>query len=241
MYDVISMTIPEPSKKLDKLLKFPFNESAEEVIDLNTKFFSEAVFNNGKNSVKPILDSITKVKDELMEKISAQSKTNGKEFDPMAYWRSLNFKELEDNLKKVFGFRLVQVAPYVEKYNSKTGTFESKVLNCSVSYTNRFPIDGIVTDDGFYDKTHSLVANIYISLGLMKALTPEEILAVLLHEIGHNIDPALVDINYAEVNVLSKYLTDRKNELTKSEDKVFSKVLEKISNLYKKVKGDTNQ
>lgn len=241
MYDAIIMTLPQPKKSSipKQLLDFPFRESAEEPkADMNTQFFSEAVFNNGKSKLDPILKAITTMKDELTEKISEQGKTNGKTFDPKSFWRSISFKDLEDSMKQVFGFRYVSVEPFVEKYNSKNGTFESKTLNCLVSYVNRFPIDGIVTDDGFYDKTHSLVANVYISLGLVKALTAEEILAVLLHEIGHNIDPALVNIKYAEVNVLSKYLTDRKTELTKSEEKVFSKILDKFKFWKKEDKGD---
>ena len=47
---------------------------------------------------------------------------------------------------------------------------------------------------------------IWISLGLIKNLTSDEILAVLLHEFGHSIDPALIDIKYTETNILSKYI-----------------------------------
>ena len=54
-------------------------------------------------------------------------------------------------------------------------------MNAFVYHSDRYPIDGLVTDKGFYDKTHSLVMDIRISLGLVKELTAEEIVAVLLH------------------------------------------------------------
>ena len=64
---------------------------------------------------------------------------------------------------------------------------------------------------------------IWISLGLIKNLTSDEILAVLLHEFGHSIDPALIDIKYTETNILSKYITDRKKSLNKDENRIINK------------------
>ena len=53
-----------------------------------------------------------------------------------------------------------------------------------------------------------MVMEIIVSLGLIKSLEPEEIMAAFLHEFGHNIDPANVSIEYTEVNILSKYFFD---------------------------------
>ena len=83
----------------------------------------------------------------------------------------------------------------------------------------RFPIDGLVTDKGFYDTTHSLNIEIGITLGLLHEFSAEEVLAILLHEIGHGVDPAVMDIRYTQINILSKYLTDRKGSLTDEEKK----------------------
>ena len=187
-----------------------YNESVE--------FFSEAVFADGKKSVEPVLDAITKIKDQLEEELKSAD-TNPKKFDPKKYWKSLDWKNLEDSIMKVFGFRYCEVNPYVEKYMGKN-VFESKELNCMVYHADRFPIEGLVTDKGFYDKSHSTTMNIYISLGLIHVLDPDEILAVLLHEFGHSIDPALTTITYTETNILSKYITDRKGDLTKTEKKI---------------------
>ena len=222
-----------------KLLE-SFDDHGYSIDDINDdeKFsailFSEAVFASGKETVKPLLDYIQKIKDELDNQIQAQEigqieKRDGKdvkvvkEFDPTKFWKNQLFKELENEISKIFGFRYVSINPYIEKYLSEEKVFESKIMNCEVYKSDRFPIDGLVTDKGFYDSTKSMVMNIYISLGLLKDLTAAEILAVFLHEFGHSIDPALTTIQYTEVNILSKYLTDRKTSLSKEEKKFLNK------------------
>lgn len=211
------------------------------VTPTDTQPFVEAVFAGGKQTVMPLVNKIQQIKDLLDEQINQQNasykdakevrKSNKKGeqkkqapkikvFDPVAFWRHQLFKELEDSIGSIFGFRNVEIHPYVEKYNSSSKEFESKILNCEIYHSDRFPIEGLVTDKGFYDKSKSLTMQIHVSLGLLKELSAEEVLAVLLHEFGHSIDPALVDIKYTEVNILSKYLTDRKNAINKSEEKV---------------------
>lgn len=178
--------------------------------------FTEAVFVDGKKRVKPLEENFKIVRDILLNEI----KTKGDKFNPQNYWKNPAWKDLEDNLNKIFGFRYASIQPFREKYSSKEKMFESKQLNACVWSEKRFPIDGLVTEKGFYDSTHSTRIDIYITLGLIKELEPEELLAVLLHEFGHAIDPALVDISYAETNILSKYLTDRRKEINRSEKKV---------------------
>ena len=160
----------------------------------------------------------------MLTAISYQTKSErggsrSKKFDPEAFWRNKCFKELEDTIQKIFGFRAVRIQPFIESYNSKSDDFASKELNAYTYPSDRYPIDGLVTNDGFYDKTHSIFMDVYVSLGLIKALEPEEITAVLIHEFGHNIDPVLVDIEYMETNILTKYITDRDGALSKNEKK----------------------
>lgn len=209
-----------------------FNESEEE-----TNVFTEAVFINGKEKIVPLLESFTKIKDDFESKLSTEK--NG--FEPEDFWRSPNFKILEEQIKNIFGFRYVSIEPYIEKYNKKDNTFESGELNCCVYRADRYPIDGVVTDSGFYDESHSLVMHCYISLGLVHLLTAEEILAVFLHEFGHGIDPASMTISYADANILSKYITDRNKEITDAENKVVKnkfKIISKYFNPFKrKMKG----
>lgn len=243
MYDVINLTIPE--KKPDPSSNFSlnlFDESAEVEKPID-QFYTEAVFANGKESVMPIVETIKKIKDLLESQIAEQdkgiknnkdadnkrkkgepvTKTKVKYFDPKAFWKNQLFKQLEDEFSKVFGFRDVSIEPYIEKYNSKEKMFESRILNAEIYHADRFPIEGLVTDKGFYDKSKSVRMNVYLSLGLIRALSEEEIMAVMLHEFGHSIDPALVDIKYTEVNILSKYLTDRKHVINKNEKKFIEK------------------
>lgn len=225
MYNPIQLTIPEaaPLYNIENLVKIGINvnESVEE--PTMDQFYSEAVFANGRQTLAPIIPYIEKIKEELNSKIAEHEKDPSKKFDPKEYWKSLHFKDFEDSLQKVFGLRSVQIYPWIEKYDSKEKVFESKECNCVVFTIDRFPIDGLVTDNGFYDKTHSVLSDIRISLGLIKALSAEEILAVLLHEFGHNIDPAIVDIKYAEANILSKYMTDRKKAINNNEKKAMKK------------------
>lgn len=221
MYYPINMKIPEEY----------LNESV-----LVDSYFTEAVFAGGKEKVKPLEETIQKIKDELDERIKdqddsikAHNNDKGvkiKPFDPKSFWKNTLFKDFEDNLKEIFGFRNVEIHPYMERYSSKSKTFETCELNCAVYHTDRFPVEGLVTDNGFYDKSHSITMQIVISLGVLKNLTAEEVLAVLLHEFGHSIDPALTDIKYTETNILSKYITDRKGAINKNEKRAMNKLSE---------------
>lgn len=239
MYNPIQLTDPyeKSTKLMESFSTDPLMEaSTPEQLDL--KLYTEAVFSGGKEKLKPIVDRITKVKDYLEACIQEQDKSvsdindwakkkasergprpKNTNFDPKAFWRSNLFKDLEDEIGKVFGFRNVEIHPYIEKYNSRTKDFQSKDLNCMIYHIDRYPVEGLVTDKGFYDKSRSLTMEIHISLGLIHELSAEEITAVLLHEFGHGIDPALVDIKYTQINILSKYLTDRKGAINRQEKK----------------------
>ena len=199
-----------------------FNESIDNT-QWNDTLYTEAVFGDGKKKLDGILECITKIHNELLTQIGNHEEDeknkikNPRIFNPKAFWKHQYFKDLEDEIKKVFGFRSVLIQPCIEKYNSKDKMFESKMMNCAIYQVNRFPIEGIVTDNGFYDKSNSLTLDIVVTLGLIKNLEPDEIVGIFLHEFGHAIDPALASISYTEVNALSKYLTDRKGALTTAE------------------------
>ena len=239
MYNAIIMTDTR-KKESPKLSTESFNidifnnsqdSLSEEIVYENyDQLFLEAVFSGGKATIKPMEDKLAEVKKILMDEIHKQEESEKSEnsssttkFDPKKFWKIKEFKELENVIKDVFGFRAVQIIPYIEKYDSKSGLFESKEIQCSTYMMDRFPIDGLVTDKGFYDNTHSIFLDIRISLGIIKSSEPGELTAVILHEIGHNIDPAIVSISYAKTNIISKYLTDRVKELSKSEKKYMDK------------------
>ena len=196
-------------------------ESIDSIVD---SYFTEAVFSGGKEKVKPLEEYIQKFKNELDERIKEQDE-NKKQFDPKAYWRNTLFKDFEDELRKIFGFRNVELHPFIEKYNSKDKMFDTRQLNCVIYHVDRFPVEGLIGDDGFYDKSKSLTMEIYMSLGVIKHLNADEILAVLLHEFGHSIDPALTDIKYTETNILSKYITDRRSSINKDEKRLMKNLV----------------
>lgn len=202
---------------------------------LDNKLFQEAVFSDGKKSVYPLVEKVQAIKDRLDELIKEQddsiaaakgrgNKKNIKYFDPKAFWKDAVWKDFEDEIYKIFGFRSVNISPFIERYNSKDKIFQSKMMNCMIYSLDRFPIEGLVTDKGFYDKSRSINIDIRVTLGLVKELSAEEIVAVFLHEFGHAIDPALVDIKFIETNILSKYITDRKGAINKNEKKYTSKL-----------------
>lgn len=236
MYKPIQLS--EPDKQKTPIVETSLNIfTKENVEEEQQNIFTEAVFIGGKETIAPLLADIEVLKIDLENRLKIQRTNNSKKFDPKDYWKSPNWKKLEDDIKQIFGFRFVEVNPYVEKYNSSKDIFESKEMNCCVYKSDRYPIDGLVTDKGFYDKSHSLVCSIYISLGLMHELTSEEILSVFLHEFGHNIDPAVMTVKYAETNILSKYLTDRVAEITDTEKKTIAMKLNpftKIKNFFTK-------
>lgn len=177
--------------------------------------FTEAYFTDGKKTMEPIVKAFQNLKDLLDLSI----KEKKAKFHPKEFVRSLKFKELEDALHAAFGFRNIEIYCSNELYDAKHDTFEINSLNCYTYPSWRFPIEGLVTDKGFYDKSRSINTSVTITLGLLRKLSAEECVGVLLHEIGHNLDPALVDINYVATNVYSKYLTDRQGKITDKEKK----------------------
>lgn len=202
------------------------NESSLDIPKLvDSTIYTEAVFAHGKKQVQCVEKCFEAVKAELEAEVQLhrEAKGNKDKFDPESFWKHQVWKNLEDAISKVFGFRIVSINPYVEKYNKKSDDFESKELNAFVFRYNRFPIEGLVTDKGFYDKTKSLSFFCYITLGLIRTCNADEITAILLHELGHAVDPALVDIRYVSTNALTKYITDRRKDLTDNERRAMEK------------------
>mgnify|MGYP004539427141 CR=1 FL=1 len=207
---------------LEKLNNLSDDESINLTESTETlQLYTEAVFKDGKKQLESLVPKVQAIKDTLEKEISEKKD----EFAPKAFWRNNVWKDFENELCKIFGFKNAEVNPYIEKYRSKDDVFQSKELNAFVYNSQRYLIDGLVTDKGFYDSTKSMQLDVHISLGLIRTLTAEEIIAVLLHEFGHAIDPALVDIKYHSSNILSKYLTDREKEINNNEKNVMKDIL----------------
>ena len=180
-------------------------------------YYTEAVFDNGRKKIQPVINHFKDVKFELEKTINPNNKDKEKYNN---FWKCQAFKDLEDSIKDIFGFRdiVIYTNDYVYSVNTKV-----RVMDAQVATTKRFPIDGLVSKDGFYDKTHSIRMDMLLSYGIIEGLEPEELTAVMLHEIGHGLDPAWFDIKYHEANALSKYMLDRKGALNKVEEKEASK------------------
>ena len=176
-------------------------------------YYTEAVFDNGRKKVEPIVKAFENVKIEF-DRIDDKANKEKKKWEK--FWKSQVFKDLEDSVCKVFGFRDAQIEPHDQVYFFQPNV---RIMNAYVWSNKRFPIDGLVTKNGFYDSTHSIRMQIILTLGIIQELSATEMTAVLIHEFGHAIDPALVDINYHDTNVLSKYMMDRKGALNKIEEK----------------------
>jgi hypothetical protein len=198
----------DPSEVLLESFDLDFNKEAIDPKDAEIKLYSEAVFENGKEKLKHAEGIMYNIKKELDQQI-ALAKNDKKKFDPKDFWRNKLWKEFEDELVRVFNFRSVYVSPYIEEYIKKDDEFESRDINAFTYTIDRYPIDALITNKGLYDKSKSIILEMYISLGLIRTASAPQIIAAILHEIGHNIDPALVSISYTGTNVLCKYLTNR--------------------------------
>lgn len=167
-------------------------------------FFTEAVFTAGREKMAPIVECFRNIQNEL----NIQTKDNARgsyDFNPNTFIKNNLWKELEFKLCDIFGFKNVSIQHLIEEYRGN-GKFDSGILNAYTYPTWRYPIDGLVTENGFYDKTKSIELTVVLFLGVFKVMTPEELTALFLHELGHNVDPALVDIKFIATNKVSDYL-----------------------------------
>jgi hypothetical protein len=216
------INLPEKKLMFDK-----FFETG--VLDIHNDYevFSEAVFADGKSTLTPIIKAFDVVKTRLAERLAANTK-----YDGLDFYKDKAFKNLEEAIIDVFGIRDASIEPYIEKYDKKSGEFSSRRFGCwaYIPGMTRFPIESLVTEKGFYDKSHAMKLEIIFTCGIIKECTAEELTAIFLHEMGHNIDPAAVDVRYIETNILSKYLTNRKGSLTQSENTYLKRIDSVTSN-----------
>lgn len=162
--------------------------------------YLEAVFNNGREKIKPIEESFGKIAEVY------KSKPINDADGSRAFYKDESWKYLEKNIIETMGVRYVDIA----HMSIKSKIASKPYLNCTtyVRTQDRFFIDALVNENGFYDTTHTLSTMIDISMELFEICTPAEITALFLHEMGHNIDPAVKDIKYAGTNALIDYLIE---------------------------------
>lgn len=94
-------------------------------------------------------------------------------------------KKICEVFSKLFGFKksIIYWEPY---YMANAYTYS---LNVFMVYSDKKKLIEKKPERGFYDTSHSIVLTVYISVGLLeKKLSSREMIAVILHEIGHNFD-----------------------------------------------------
>ena len=86
---------------------------------------------------------------------------------------------------KLFGFK--ETLFYWEPFYAANAYTYS--LNVFMVYTDKKKLIQKRQDKGFYDSSHSIILSVYITTGLLhKNMSARELIAVILHEIGHNFD-----------------------------------------------------
>lgn len=176
-------------------------------------------------------------------------------------------KKIEDNIKKMFKFRSVQIEfQLISVYGPHTyvsnrsmmsvpvmfGDGTRRILDLrdvgvrttddGVKYKVGFPTTLKATADGIVDENNSVTLD--IKLMLHEKFDPKHYVAILLHEIGHNIDTNTINANVKNdskmISVISTALNDPKNKVP-GKIAMFAKLLkERISNNkeFKKAAGD---
>ena len=193
--------------------KYPVNIKYSDYNILeNYNYYTEAVFRNGREKVKPIEDQFQILKDEVarFKQEEIVKDPRGDYVNTIKLWKSTNFKALEDTIKDVFGFRYVIIDIADDNYLNDHTNIDTTQFNAYTTVLNRYPAESVITEDGFYDKSHSIGLQVIMSTYYLDEYTPAELTALLLHEIGHNIDPALIDITFLQTNLICDYILKRK-------------------------------
>ena len=125
-------------------------------------------------------------------------------------------EKLEDEVKKAFGFKYVRI-----EWHSGVGVNAFTLASEKVSHMFDKSFKQGSHSKGFYDKNHSMTVCILLDSGFFTQLnlTSREVVALLLHEIGHNFDVTLFTVlgtgfytvlNILEISKLFRYIGDSK-------------------------------
>lgn len=127
----------------------------------------------------PEFEEIEKLFDSVIAKIKKEkNKSNPNKYPEI--------KKIQKIFCKIFGFKKTII--YWEPFNVADGYTLS--MNTFLIFANKKENMIIKKKNGFYDNSHSIVLTVYLSVGnvLTANLTSRELIAVILHEIGHNFD-----------------------------------------------------
>lgn len=115
---------------------------------------------------------------------------------------------LESAIKKVFGFKRVEI---YWAHHATGGMGPHTYIGSRIIHSgSRSFITGTKHSDGFYDKNHELTVIVVMEQEYVATcnLTGQELLAVILHEIGHNFDYSADTMFVEWYNLFSSILSD---------------------------------
>lgn len=127
----------------------------------------------------PEFEEMERLFDKVIEKVKKdQKKANPNKYPEM--------KKIEKLFSKIFGFKKSLI--YWQPFNTEDAY--TVPVNTFLIFANRKERTIEKKKNGFYDKNHSVVLTVYLSCGdiLVTDMTSRELIAVILHEIGHNFD-----------------------------------------------------
>nr|DAE26519.1 MAG TPA: hypothetical protein [Myoviridae sp. ctaOv25] len=121
--------------------------------------------------------------EKLFDSIIKKAKSDGyNKCNPNKYPENAKIQKI---FTKLFGFKKSFL--YWEPFAVANAYTVS--LNAFLVFTDKKKMIEKRPDKGFYDTSHTVLLTVYVSTGLFETgLTARELLAVILHEIGHNFD-----------------------------------------------------
>lgn len=121
--------------------------------------------------------------EKLFDSIIVRVKKEKEKSNPNKY---PEMKKISKLFCKIFGFKKAII--HWEPFNEENAYTIS--LNTFLIFANKNKEMIKKKKNGFYDTSHSIVLTVYLSVGdiLSANLTSREMIAVVLHEIGHNFD-----------------------------------------------------
>lgn len=172
------------------------------------------------------------VMEKLFDKISQKVHEEGARVaNPNKY---PELRKVEAIFQKVFGFKKACI--YFEPYASPNAyTFSMNIL----LFYSKKKVYVKKTDRGFYDNSKSTSLGVFLTTGLFElGLTSRELIACILHEIGHNFDYSVYHkVEHIINNILSfgleqSYVNDNKEKVDELRDKYGGEIITDDDKVY---------
>lgn len=170
--------------------------------------------------------------EKLFESMSNKMKADPKKCNPNKYPEN---KKVEKLFCKVFGFKKTYL--YWEPFNQANGYTLS--LNSLILFSDKKNAIIKRSDTGFYDESGKSILTVYLSVGLVirDNLSSSELVATVLHEIGHNFDVSkfhLIEYMIDAVGTLGmSVIESKKIDIDKVKENYYDKISYKNDYYYK--------